>query len=109
MLWLGAIYAVMSNYMYTVVERAFHIVCPRISSHLMVPLTNKTMVTELISYMDWIINSTLLDYLIHGLDYNTVYYNFILAYVMQHLPRGGCLDNNGLQNYHNVVSQYHVI
>ena len=64
----------------------------------MVLLANKTMVTELILYMDWIIYSTVY-----------IHYNFILAYVMQHLPRGGCLDNNGLQNYHNVVSQYHVI
>ena len=68
MLWLGAIYAVMSNYMYTVVERAFHIVCPRISSHLMVSLANKTMVTELISYMDWII-------------YSTVHYFTLLYYI----------------------------
>ena len=62
----------------------------------MVSLANNTMVTELISYMDWIIYSTLLDYLIHGLDYNTVYYNFILANVMQHLPRGGWLDKEWL-------------
>ena len=48
----------------------------------MVSLTNKTMVTKLISYMDWLY---------------TVHYFIIL------------LDKNGLQNYHNVVLQYHVI
>ena len=68
--------------MYTVVERVFHFVLGYLSSHLMVSLTNKTMVTKLTSYMDWLY---------------TVHYFIIL------------LDKNGLQNYHNVVLQYHVI